>query len=321
MTPSTTTTSLSLLGVDDDLNTNKRFEERPARQEARIYELEQLQLLSFDKALTPNQAAEFEGLQEKVFVEHYDPSSFSPSHAAFKAQHNTIFRQLCLYCGCGSEHSKNIFFLDGPDASTSAALLQPHKGGKVILISPDSCYVANQHVSSCEALIQPSGFPAHHISHSSAHTALSSSDNVDPNGGGDFDGIPFGAYYLDGCGGHVPIIQQMLETIRTNPAPPPIAVGFSLVGNRKDFCQNELLLVQSLVKIARSKQLRVEHVLDDWERYETTTLAGLDTTDNATTAATDDNNNHSGESPASGVIAKVDGNILTTWFLLVKDDR
>jgi len=254
---STTATRLNLDKV--------RFEERSARQEARIYELQRLDDTNAD------QQAELEGLQSKSFIEQYDPSSFTESHVKFKRQHNLVFRQLCVYCdSCAQRSDKNIFFLDGPDAGTASVLREDDT------IALEKCYIANRHQSTCDALKNEWGLL--NVAHASAQNALRD----------EFAEISFGAYYFDGCGGHLPILIEMLQAARFD-AEPPIAVGVSLIGGgNRDVVNKELAIAQALVRLAKPYDLRVDHVLDDCEQY------GLDPS-----------------------VPKVDGNTLTTWFLLV----
>jgi hypothetical protein len=247
----------------------RRFAERSSRQEERIYELEELE------TRTSSQDSELEGLKQKTFVEQYDPAAFSETHRAFKDSHNHVFAALCRYCECGCP-TRNVFFLDGQDAGTASTLSKAE-------ISFESCYVANRHESTCQVLKE---FGLNHIAHGSAKQVLSSI----------FHNIPFSAYYFDGCGGHPPILIDMLQAAldetRTT-CEPPIAIGVSIVGGNRDVVDKELKIVQALVKLAKARGLRVEHVLDDCERYGIT----------------------------QDFVAKVEGNTMTTWLLLVKDVR
>jgi hypothetical protein len=268
--------SSTRLGLD-----KRRFLERAARQEARIYELEKKNGSSSEQiSLSLSERSELQGLKVSSFVEQYDPVSFSADHVDFKDQHNQAFAQLCHYCGCDDDddddeqgNNKNIFFLDGQNAGTALTL---QSAG----LSLDSCYVANRHESTCQALLEW-GLP--HVAHASAQDALKKS--------GDFEHVPFGAYYFDGCGGHAPIIIDMLTAALEKPylAKPPIAVGVSLVG-ASNIVNKELQVRRRLVQLAKAHGLTVRHVLEDCERY------GVDPT-----------------------ISFVEGTTLTTWFLLVEE--
>lgn len=294
----------------------QRFQERSARQEQRIYELQQRQQqLLPASSLSPQETAELDGLTSKaLFVEQYDPSSFSNEHVQFKQQHNAIFRQLCHYCHCGAllreeetddvddddgdEEEKNtirnIFFLDGPDAGTASVLLAKEaftSSTSMRTISLEHCYVANRHASTCDAL---KGWGLTHVAHMGAADALRN----------DFGNVSFGAFYFDGCGGHPPIIMDMIhaaiqttttttngkanKTQHTN-IQPPIVIGFSLVGGNRDVVNKELAILRSLVDLVKPLGWRVDHVLQDCERY------GMS---------------------ADILVAKVDGNTLTTWVVL-----
>lgn len=252
----------------------RRFAERSARQEERIYELQRL-----STRRTSDQESELKGLMNKSFVEQYDPSSFSESHASFKQAHNQVFAALCCYCGCHTDSSRNAFFLDGQNAGTASALTS--KG----LIPIESCYVANRHETTCKALKE---WGLQHVAHASAQESLSD--------GGIFHSTSFGAYYFDACGGHPPIILGMLKAAldkrRTLEA--PVAIGFSIVGGNRDVVNKEMEIIKSLVKLAKARGLRVDHVMDDCERY------GIS-----------DNKK----------LSKVEGNTMTSWFLLENDIR
>lgn len=251
----------------------RRFSERSARQEERIYELQQL------SQRTTSQDAELEGLQSKSFVEQYDSNSFSASHTQFKERHNHVFAQLCRYCGCNTTSERKVFYLDGPDAGTTSAIVSSG-------VPIECCHVANRHESTCNTLRE---FGLSHVAHTSAEQALGK--------GGDFHDVSFNAYYFDGCGGHPPVIIDMLTAALAKKslvtAELPIAIGISIVGGNRNVVDKELTIAQALVQLAKMHGLRVEHVLDDCERY------GI----------------------ACADVGKVEGNTLTSWFLLVEDHR
>ena len=97
----------------------------------------------------------------------------------------------------------------------AAPQLISSKGG----LDPSQCYVANRHVSSCDALRVSGGgrLPDENVLHATAAEALSP-------GGGDvdqdhpsFSEIDFAAYYFDGCGGFIPhIIGTMTAALVRN---------------------------------------------------------------------------------------------------------
>ena len=104
------------------------------------------------------------------FEERYDPKSFAMGHDKFNRLHNEAFVALARYCqrercnanwGAGNnidnddENSnkaddgigdRDVFYLDGPDASTSSLLIDVHG------FDPRLCYVANRHASTCDVL-------------------------------------------------------------------------------------------------------------------------------------------------------------------------
>lgn len=257
--------SSSYLSLD-----KRRFVERSARQEQRIYELEQRE------GLNPEEILELEGLRRKtLFVEQYDPSAFTAYHVQFKQRHNQVFASLCHYCDCND--NRNVFFLDGKDAGTSSTLLAAG-------LDLNCCYTANRHETTCLALTE---WGLQHVIHASAAEALR----------GVFANISFAAYYFDGCGGHPPVIVDMLTAAldkETRLIPePPIAIGISIVGGNRDVVNKELYVVRALVKLAAAHNLRVHHVLENCERYDVE-----DTT-----------------------ISRVEGSTLTSWFLLDADRK
>ena len=104
------------------------------------------------------------------FEERYDPKSFAMGHDKFNRLHTEAFVALARYCqrercnanwGAGNNIDDNdensnkaddgigdrdVFYLDGPDASTSSLLIDVHG------FDPRLCYVANRHASTCDVL-------------------------------------------------------------------------------------------------------------------------------------------------------------------------
>jgi hypothetical protein len=246
--------------------TNQQFQ-RSVSRDNRIAVLEELLTPS------PSQGAELNGLREKAaaFEEQYSPSDFSDAHHAFKRSHNDAFCALARYCN--QRDPISLFFLDGPDAGTATAVT-------LAGFSMGQCHVANRHASSCEAL---RAWGLTNVAHASAADAL----------GGVFGHVPFGALYLDGCGGHAPMIVDMMTAAlagRTLQA--PIAVGFSLVGGNRDVVDKEASIVQRLVVLARGLDMRVHHVFDDPAVY------GVDPN-----------------------LRKVQGGTMTSWYVLEAADN
>jgi len=202
--------------------------------------------------------AELTGLLSKNFREQYDPSLFTEEHVRFKQDHNQALCDLALYCQ-QQRHQDNsdipnhepisILYLDGPDAQTTLALQQ--RGFQHL-------YVVNRHEESCQAL--EAHLPADNIICDNVQEALSQDPLRD---------IMFGAYYLDGCGGHAPQIMAMLEGALAHRAPCStcIAVGWSIVGGNRDVIHKHMQCVQKLVALAKDMNMTVQHVLDDPERY------------------------------------------------------
>jgi len=293
----------------------KRRLERATRREDRIHQLE-----ASTGARSDAQDAELAGLlrsrgrdDDSNFEERYDPNSFAPGHAEFKRLHNEAFVALARYCqrerhdanrGGGNDDDDgdeardgigdpNVFYLDGPDASTSSLLIDVHG------FDPRSCYVANRHASTCDVLRRM--LPPENLIHASAAEALmppngrSRDDRDDATVVVDVDGstsaaapsfsdVDFAAYYFDGCGGFPPHVVEMMSAALVRPAEGGIgrrrggvarahrgsrttAVGYSLMGGNRDVVGKELDVCRALTSIARANGMRTRHVLDDPARY------------------------------------------------------
>lgn len=214
------------------------------------------------------------GLQ---FEEQYNTLTFSEEHTSFKASHNAALTALAAYCSQGRDGQSletngacNLFYLDGPDAGTTQALLEHG-------IQPSRCYVANRHASSCDALVG-AGLPEANVCHEWADEALRrplpEQRRTPSDVGGAFGGIDFGCFYFDGCGGYAPIVVEMaaaaLGALRREASPPraPVALGYTLVGGGRDIVDRELFVTREVVSLARAAGfVHVAHVLDDPERF------------------------------------------------------
>jgi len=154
----------------------KRRFEKEVRRDDRISVLESSPPSTLDDA----GRAELEGLRRSRdnFEEQYDPESFSEEHAEFKLQHNRAFLALSRYCqqqrqitlqNNSNEDVLSVFFLDGPDGGTANHFIE--EGG----VDPSQCYVANRHLSSCDALRVSGGgrLPDENVLHATAAEALS----------------------------------------------------------------------------------------------------------------------------------------------------
>lgn len=293
--------------------------EKDARREDRISILEmKMKMINGNSSeisdadgcgLSTAERAELNGLLKvrDNFEEQYDPFSFTKEHVAFKALHNDAFIALSRYCErqriCSQDDSGdeakdaktvpepiNVFFLDGPDAGTTSALID--RGN----FNANQCFVANRHKSTCDALRISGGgkLPDKNVVHVTASEALTvkistsntttekeKNDNGNNNNvlmiheGGHFSEIDFGAYYFDGCGGFVPHVINMLSAALLNVGmnyssvdTHPIAIGYSLLGSYKDIVEKELAVSRALTVIARRRGMRLTHVLDDPERFE-----------------------------------------------------
>ncbi|CAB9516178.1 expressed unknown protein [Seminavis robusta] len=274
---STTTTEEQLISKEEQariLRTGQakhRFE-KAVRREDRITHLE-----GALATLSNAEQSELEGLRQvrDTFEEQYNPESFSEDHVEFKKLHNQAFVALTQYCQDQRQVNDdtttepvNVFFLDGPDGCTASALIDSG------LLNPSQCYVANRHLSTCQALRTSGGglLPEENVLYATAAEALTPSEEDDSPS---FSDIPFSAYYFDGCGGFVPHIIDMMTSallLRDDPKPPlaattTIAVGFSLMGGNKNVIEKELEACRALAVIARTRGMRTLHVLDDPEKY------------------------------------------------------
>jgi hypothetical protein len=156
----------------------------------------------------------------------------------------------------------NVFYLDGPDASTSSVLINAHG------FDPRSCYIANRHKSTCDLLQRK--IPFMNVMHASAVEALMVSKDINS-----FSNVNFAAYYFDGCGGFPPhIVDMMSAALVRSPGENAhdrrrrtTAVGYSLMGGNRNVVDKELDICRALTSIATVNGMRTRHVLDDAERY------------------------------------------------------
>ena len=222
--------------------------------------------------ISESEKAELGGLLKvrQKFEEQYDPLTFTEEHFEFKQMHNDVFIALSQYCRQkrkNRETGSNLFFLDGPDGGTASALID--KGNFL----PSQCFVANRHESTCNSLrISGGGYlPDNNVIFSSAAEAFMT---IDPKieaplgaEGGAFADIDFAAYYFDGCGGFVPLIVEMISAALFNCGEGPICIGYSILGGNKDVVEKELEISQAITSIARKREMRMVHALDDCQRY------------------------------------------------------
>lgn len=206
------------------------------------------------------------------FVEQYSSLGFSEEHVAFKSSHNQVFARLITYCQ--SKHADriiNVFYLDGPCGGTTEALLMSSSSSLSAAARPleaHQCYTANRHASTCRALRKR--FPVVHVQHASAEHALLQAS------------VPFHAFYFDACGGHVPMIVDMMraalvpeEGESVSAWQPPVAIGFSILGGGRDCVDKEQEVVQALVQLVKPMKCRVARVGDDPTIYGIDNVASL----------------------------------------------
>lgn len=295
----------------------KRRLEKSTRREDRIHHLETSgsSVMGGWRSRSDAENAELAGLllrsreidDNSNFVEKYDPRSFNDAHVEFKRLHNEAFVALARYChrernngkhhldafnnngntdSEGSIGDPNVFYLDGPDASTSSTLIDVHG------FNPRSCYVANRHKTTCDILQRR--VPSMNLIHAPAVEALMT-PKADRNRDfaaifderhtrstlstpTSFSTVNFAAYYFDGCGGYPPHVVDMMSAalLRLDGReghsfycgiPRTTAVGYSLMGGNRDVVDKELDVCRALSSIASTMGMRTRHVLDDPVRY------------------------------------------------------
>jgi len=200
---------------------------------------------------------ELNGLLEKTELseDQYNSLTFSEAHRNFKKSHNDVLVSLTRYCSNArrSPESVNVFYLDGPDAGTTSALIRAG-------IDATRCFVANRHLSSCISL-RRTGLPSENVEH------LSASDSL--QGGGAIGRTMFSVFFFDGCGGYTTPILKMISAAFSEYKVfiPPVAVGFSILGGNRDVIDKEQAVMRELASIATRRGLRIEHVFDEPLKY------------------------------------------------------
>jgi len=169
-------------------------------------------LLGQQGDLAPTEHAELTWLLRRG--DTYDASSYSASHAAFKAEQNAVFASLASSLGGAASP---VVYLDGPDGGSTSAL-------RAAGFATDQLHVANPHASTCAALSAPP-HSLEHVAHASAEEALASEQ---------WRSRAFCAAYFDGCGGQaeplIAMIRALFHERRAAAAAlaPAVAVGFTL---------------------------------------------------------------------------------------------
>lgn len=282
-------------GTDTDNIANDNLPSKEGQAKHRLHRSvkreDRISVLTSTPTPTTAEEKELAGLMKSglKYEEQYCPDDFTAEHTAWKRDHNAVFTCLDRYCGGGGRGGDegNLFYLDGPDAGTTSALTQAG-------VDAGRCYVANRHSNTCERL---RGYlPPQSVVHASAEDALAARGDGDesdlPLGSGAFATVPFRAYYFDGCGGYAPIIVAMMKAaFGERRLVPPVAVGFSLVGGGRDVVDKEQGIVRSLVGMVKPLGMRVDHVLDDPDRYGIPKDVGRR-------------------------LRKVDGGVMTTWYMI-----
>ena len=231
---------------------------RQFKAEARYRRLQELQDLSAQQQLLSIEMhKELEGLRSKG--DPYDADLFSADHTAFKQGHNRAFAILGRH-SFGHETTttattRPVFYLDGSNGGTSQALLEAGYDKDTEL------FVANEWTDTTLALQGPP-LELPNIYGGSAATALATT----------FRDVPFGAAYLDGCGGATPPVIDMIESLLSAPRHPAgLVVGFTLTAAEPS--GRELLdrigdVTRATLQLLGTQHYRhMVHVLDDPERF------------------------------------------------------
>ena len=247
--------------------------QRRQRAEARGNRIDELSAALRGGDLPPQAPLELRGLLERG--DTYNASDHSASHAAFKAAHNHVFATLARLCapnapqaaaanGASSSASTsvaNVFFLEGSDGGSSAAL-------RAAGFASSQLYIANPFTHTCAALRAPP--------HALVHVATGRAEDV-LRDDTLFSTTPFCAYYLDGCGGASAPLIAMIDAIFAAPrldphrSLPRLAIGFTLT----NACASGSALSvreQEVTRALREKSRghgfgSMWHVGDEPERY------------------------------------------------------
>jgi len=183
--------------------------------------------------------------------ETYSVADYSAGHQAFKEAHNEVFALLAQRLG-GPE--ARVFFLDGPDGGSTAAL-------RARGFTTDQLYVANPHADTCAAL---TALGLTHVTQARAELALISPATAS---------VPFCAAYLDGCGGQTAPLISMIEALFHSrrrlqlDAVCALAIGLTLTRAEpggSSLGDRELQLTRALAAAARAAGFNSPvHVFDD----------------------------------------------------------
>ncbi|KAL1502943.1 hypothetical protein AB1Y20_011014 [Prymnesium parvum] len=211
--------------------------------------------LSRHKARGTLRASAAAELRHLLAVDPYDAAAFTPEHADFKRAHNTLFATLAASCGGA------VFYLDGPDGGTTASLLSSPSP-----FARSRLYTANRHAATAAALrAAPHRLAAGHVAAAAAEEALADER---------WRGVPFGALYLDACGGDTAPLVAMVDAVfseeRRRVNPPRVAIGFTLTKGEKSgrsLADREVDVLRALRLASRSQGYSMSHVADDPSAY------------------------------------------------------
>ena len=218
------------------------------RSAARSQRISELLNAGAGADLSSAEAKELSGLMSKG--DPYDASLHTPSHSAFKAEHNRVFSALLSSCD-----GEPVFYLDGPDAGTTRRLLEDG-------FPAASLHSAALFESTAERLRDL--VPAENVPLTAAEEALA----------GTFSRTAFAGYYLDGCSGLAePIIRMCglaLDGDRPLPKAGRVVIGFTLTvaePSGRPLPDREQDVTAAVAGMARARGLDMQRVGDHAERW------------------------------------------------------
>ncbi|KAJ1404287.1 hypothetical protein B484DRAFT_222060 [Ochromonadaceae sp. CCMP2298] len=125
-----------------------------ANKEDKINELE-----ADETEETEGQEARVRGIEGLMSAgDTYDPHLFSAEHKAFKAYHNLLFATVSHQCNQLGGGEGSVFYLDGPDAGTTKALLSfmntdPAAGpAQALPFTGAQLCTANRYADTCRSI-------------------------------------------------------------------------------------------------------------------------------------------------------------------------
>lgn len=228
-------------------------QQREHRAAARLRRLNELAQLS---SRSSAQQREHDGLMSRG--ETYNADYHSAVHTRFKADHNHTLARL-------ANPEAPVFYLDGPDGASTAALR--HSG-----FGTEQLFTSSLFESTRDALAAPP--------HALRHATLGRAEEElsRPH----LSSTPFAAYYLDLCSGQPAPLVAMVEAIfhprRRRIGASRVAIGFSLTRaepSGRSLGDRELAVLRAIATGCRALGYAPPvHVADEPARYGLPTSLG-----------------------------------------------